>query len=257
MGERRACLRCRLLQAADRCESCGEATYGPNDRASPLLYDPQALNVETKQALGYVRGLGATVWIVAGFVLGTILCERFVPLPYATIAILAGTALMMVSLSVFGLVRRPTARRLVRAMPMPALVGGTRIFGRVRAVDAAMSEDGHVLRCVWAGDDQEVLVRELRKVDFMVDGEDGKQVMVAGDVYVTGGERVDAAVLGEWAPSLAGDTARLVLVRQGDRVCVQGEAREEQIADGYRDTKVLVLRGTPERPVIAYSAPLR
>ncbi len=142
--------------------------------------------------------------------------------------------------------------------------------GQVRSVSAGVAgavsgQSGVATRCdIRAGEGAEILVRDLRGEDFLVESPDGTAVLVTGYVEIDAPEytdhrdsrRVELTRNGKHllpAEFTDGGWACELLVRGGDSVEVYGEIGAEQphpLGAGYRSTATIsVIHGSPGQPV--------
>jgi hypothetical protein len=276
--KRACCPTCRLVQVpAPVCPACGEGqpiaiskseafTEIQGSVVAGQRSDSELAGLYVRGTLVVLLGLGA----LAGVVL---LAGDFVSGPLRKLVAVAVCVLTFVPLMLFYLggltFSRRFKRRLsaVRFVPGKMVKGGsTLLAGRVDpwrgVVQGPASEREAVVAAVEMRDPKgRLFFWAVDSPGFLLASDEGERVVVTGPMVVERATWQRPAVDGRTVLRRLGLRCSYVMdavvtesvIQPGDEVEVQGEARQEPVAEfaaGYRDGGIgTVVRGTPGQPV--------
>jgi len=281
----RCCPKCRLVQpVADTCRGCGGGAPGRLKRRRGAFFSgPPSGNRNGSTVASVVYIVLTAAWLGGMYLVAESLgIDRRSP-AYVFFPFVIGGGLVF---CVFGLVAKllvesiavggPTKPRLAPRfvkLPPALLAGqGPTFAGAAAASNGKVSAFLRPEECLAAflmvgrTRDGSLFLRGVRGAGFLVQRPTGDPLFVTGNMWIVGEPKGATSTTHDGISALGfdpdrffegdgpGHTMELVL-REGDEVEVTGHESREPVpglALGYRDSGAVVLRGTPQEPVLVH-----
>jgi hypothetical protein len=250
------------LQETAACAFCDGPTYLRIDAPDMLWELPLAEAASDPEAPSEIRWsgvLGGLTWFFGWLFLLVLACQHTRDLRWGWL-VCGFVAVQIAGLAWAALRSKPEPSASLPSKPKtPApLLRPIDVQRHGKPTFARLRRDARAVVQTAAGTEAHLYLRLADPVELDVDAEDRGALRVVGVALVVGpGKLVERSIFGEWAALLPAVGCIERTIRAGDRVALYGVPHDEQVADGYRDRKQLVLRGTPERPIVLRHAPER